>query len=98
MPGFVSKHDVQQAIDTVVFKKKLDLAKEITLHEMKEGSCVQMLHVGPFDTEPDTLKQIDAFCKEKGLIQNGHHHEIYLSDFRKTSPEKLKTILREPVK
>jgi hypothetical protein len=97
LPGYVNKEDVQQAIETVVFKKELPLAREVKFFEMKEGKCVQMLHVGPFDTEPETLKQIDAFCTKHGFQQNGLHHEIYLSDFRKTAPEKLKTILREPI-
>ncbi len=98
LPEFVEKQHILQAIETVVFKKNLALAKEIELFEMKEGKCVQMLHVGPFDTEPETLKQIMTFCEVNGFQQNGLHHEIYLSDFRKTAPEKLKTILREPVK
>jgi hypothetical protein len=65
---------------------------------MDEGKCVQMMHVGPFSTEPESLKEIEKFCSENKLAKNGLHHEIYLSDFRKTKPEKLKTILREPVK
>ncbi|WP_229201303.1 GyrI-like domain-containing protein [Arcticibacterium luteifluviistationis] len=65
---------------------------------MNEGKCVQMLHVGSFDTEPESLAKIQVFCKEHGFKKNGEHHEIYLSDFRKTAPEKLKTILREPVR
>lgn len=65
---------------------------------MTEGKCVQMLHLGPFSTEPATLKQIQNFCETNALTKNGFHHEIYLSDFRKTESDKLKTILREPVK
>ena len=76
----------------------LQLAKQVEFFEMTEGKCVQMLHVGPFSTEPETLKQIGAFIDENKFGRNGLHHEIYLSDFRKTEPEKLKTILREPVK
>lgn len=98
LPDYVEKQHIMQAIETVVFKKKLALAKEIELFEMNEGKCVQMLHVGPFDKEPETLRQIMDFCRTNGFQQNGLHHEIYLSDFRKTAPEKLKTILREPVK
>jgi hypothetical protein len=57
-----------------------------------------MLHVGPYSTEPATLKQIGKFMEDHQLKRNGLHHEVYLSDFRKTKPEKLKTILREPAK
>ncbi|MEJ1239346.1 GyrI-like domain-containing protein [Chryseolinea sp. T2] len=98
MPEFVTKQDVEKAIRTVVEKKKVALAKEIEYFEMHEGTCVQMLHVGPFSTEPESLKKIEAFTAEKRLGQAGLYHEIYLSDFRKVKPEKLKTILREPVK
>ena len=59
---------------------------------------MQILHKGPFDKEPDTLKKLEAFMEVINLRRNGRHHEIYLSDFRKTPPEKLKTILREPVR
>lgn len=64
---------------------------------MTEGKVVQMLHVGPFDKEPETLQKIDEFMMNHNLKRAGLHHEIYLSDFNKTAPEKLKTILREPV-
>jgi hypothetical protein len=57
-----------------------------------------MLHTGPFDNEPETLAKLNDFITANALGRNGLHHEIYLSDFRKTPPEKLKTILREPVK
>jgi len=97
LPDYVSGADVVQAIETVIFKKRLTLANEVEFYEMTEGKCVQMLHVGPFDQEPESLKLIEVFCKEHGFKQNGLHHEIYLSDFRRTAPEKLKTILREPV-
>ncbi|WP_300666118.1 GyrI-like domain-containing protein [Fluviicola sp.] len=98
MPDFVTKEQLEQAIQTVVSKKQIGLAAYVEFYEMEEGKVVQMLHVGPFSDEPETLKQILAFCEEHQLIKNGLHHEIYLSDFRKTAPEKLKTILREPVK
>ena len=98
MPEFVTNEMTDNAIKTVMTKKKIQKVENIKLYSMKEGKCVQMLHIGPFDTEPQTLKQMDEFMQSKKLGKNGIHHEIYLSDFRKTSPEKLKTILREPVK
>lgn len=65
---------------------------------MNEGKSVQMLHTGPFDNEVETLEIMRNFMEQQLLQKNGFHHEIYLSDFRKTAPAKLKTILREPVK
>lgn len=98
MPDYVEKEDITQAIETVLHKKDIQLARQIEYFTLTEGKCVQMLHVGPFSTEPETLQQIKSFIEENNLQRNGLHHEIYLSDFRKTAPEKLKTILREPVK
>ena len=97
MPEFVSEQEVVSAIDVVLKKKAIALVSDIRFFEMEEGQCVQMLHVGPFDKEPETLKVMKGFMDEKGLKQNGLHHEIYLSDFRKVAAGKLRTILREPV-
>lgn len=97
LPEFVGGKDVADAREEVYSKKGLTRARQIEFFEMNEGQCLQMLHVGPFDKEPETLRVMLAFIKEKNLRQNGLHHEIYLSDFRKTPPAKLKTILREPV-
>lgn len=98
MPDFVTAKDFHSAVKTVVKKKKSQHPLELEFFTMSEGKCIQMLHVGPYSTEPETLKQIGIFSEANNLIKNGHHHEIYLSDFRKTKPEKLKTIIREPVK
>ena len=98
LPDFVTKQELEKAKETVLSKKGIQLAKHIEFHEMTEGKCVRMLHLGPFSTEPATLKQIQNFCETNALTKNGFHHEIYLSDFRKTESDKLKTILREPVK
>ena len=71
------------------------------LQAFKEGPCIQILHIGPYATEPETMKAIDAFMLAQGwkirLGQGGKHHEIYLSDPRKREPEKMKTVLRHPV-
>jgi hypothetical protein len=98
LPDFITKKDVDKAIETVIVKKNLELARQIEFYEMNEGKAVQMLHVGPFSTEPETLMIMSTFMEENQFTRNGLHHEIYLSDFRKTEPGKLKTILREPVK
>lgn len=98
LPEYVTEAAVQAIKDQVVSKKQITLAKQVELYEMQEGKCVQMLHIGPFDKEPETLQQILEFSEANKLERNGVHHEIYLSDFNKTGPEKLRTILREPVK
>ena len=98
MPEFVSQAHLQTAIQKVMEKKQLKWVEEMEWYQMEEGKSVQILHMGPFDKELETLQKIKAFVEAKELQQNGLHHEIYLSDFRRTAPEKLKTILREPVK
>ena len=98
LPDCVTSSQVAEAIQKTVTQKEKPLAEAIALYPMAEGPCVQMLHIGPFDREPETLRIMNDFMSARGLKKNGHHHEIYLSDFRKTAPEKLKTILREPVK
>jgi len=98
LPEFVGPHDVKKATEAVVAGKKIMRAAGITFYETSEGAVVQMLHIGPFADEPATLEIMAAFMDEHRLGRNGLHHEIYLSDFRKTAPGKLKTILREPVK
>lgn len=97
LPLFVSVNMVEQCIASTITAKQIPLTKEVHYYEMTEGLCVQILHTGPFNTEPQTLTKLATFMQQENLLQNGLHHEIYLSDFRKTAPEKLKTILREPV-
>lgn len=97
MPEYVSEPDVIQAVETVVTKKNIPLAKQVSFFKMTEGRSVQILHIGPFSTEIETLKKLGSFITANNFARNGLHHEIYLSDFRKTAPNKLKTILREPV-
>ena len=97
MPEYVTQQQVVSAIDSVTATKNILLAAEIELFSMTEGKVLQMLHIGPFDTEPETLQLIHEFIVAHGLKRNGLHNEIYLSDFRKTAPDKLRTILREPV-
>jgi hypothetical protein len=98
LPNFVKEEDMEVGKQSVISKKNNTLVQEISYFGMQEGKCVQMLHVGPFSEEPTSLALIQTFCEEHQLQKNGLHHEIYLSDFNKTAPEKLKTILREPVK
>jgi hypothetical protein len=98
IPAFVESPDIEKAAVQTAGKKNIQLARKVRHYTLNEGSTVQMMHTGPFATEPESLEQISRFMADNKLERNGLHHEIYLSDFRKTSPEKLKTILREPVK
>lgn len=96
IPDHITGEDITTSIEQVRAKKQVLYLKEVHHYTLHEGDCVQVLHTGPFDTEPETLMKLKTFMQEKGFEKNGLHHEIYLSDFRKTSPDKLKTILREP--
>jgi hypothetical protein len=98
MPDFVTSTMVRKVVETVLVKKNLVQAKAVELFTLPGQKVVQILHLGSFDKEPETLLQLQEYMKANNLQQNGLHHEIYLSDFRKTAPEKLRTILREPIR
>lgn len=100
LPDFVTREDFDWAIAEAEKKKKLDLSK-VEFFIYSEGICVQCMHVGSYDDEPATVSAMDAFACENGYVTDfGErlHHEIYLSDPRKCSPEKLKTVVRHPVR
>ena len=97
-PEFVTHEIVQRAKEEVLKRKGLDLVKEVKFEETAEGRCVQILHVGPYSTEPESLAKLYELMEAEGLTFNGFHHEIYLSDPRKPPAERLRTILRRPVK
>ena len=100
LPEFVDEKVFNRACEEVSKKKKIDTRKAKLL-KIKEGLCVQCLHTGPYDDEPKTLKLMNDFIAKNGLQSNinetRRHHEIYLSDPRKTEISKLKTVLRIPV-
>ncbi len=101
LPDFVAKADFSWAIETATNKKKEDFSK-VEFFSYDEGLCVQCMHIGSYDNEPYTTKSMEDFAKASGykidLSDTRHHHEIYLSDPRKTDTEKLKTVLRHPIK
>jgi hypothetical protein len=100
LPEFVDEKVFQWACEEVSKKKNIDTSK-VQYLKIKEGLCVQCLHIGPFDDEPKTLKLMNDFIAENGLQsdinETRRHHEIYLSDPRKTEVSKAKTVLRIPV-
>ena len=98
MPDFVEKENFETAKKEVLRKKGIELINKIEFEKINENKCIQIMHNGPYSTEPETIGQMKDFMKENGFIENGLHHEIYLSDPRKTEPEKMKTVLRQPIK
>lgn len=101
LPDFVKKADFDWAVDEAARKKKTDFSKAYFM-TYDEGLCVQSMHVGPYDDEPATVAQMHAFMEAQGyeldITDKRMHHEIYLSDARKVAPEKLKTVIRHPIK
>ena len=101
LSDFVTKKDFEWAVETATQKKKLDCSNAEFL-TIDEGLCVQIMHIGPFDNEPETVAIMDAFLEENGyendINENRIHHEIYTSDARKVAPEKWKTVIRHPIK
>lgn len=98
MPDFVISEIVKNAKEEVFKKKGLSLIKEIKFENIDEGKCIQIMHTGPYSTEQETIAKIKGFARKNNYAENGSHHEIYISDPRKTIPAKMKTILRQPIK
>lgn len=101
LPDFVSEKDFNWAQQQVQLKKGIDCSNAQFL-TIDEGLCVQIMHVGPFDDEPATVKLMDDYLNENGYVndfsESRLHHEIYLSDARKVAPDKMKTVIRHPIK
>ena len=101
LPDFITKSDFDWAVETASKKKKLDCSAAEFL-TLDEGLCVQILHTGPYDDEPETVALMDEYLAANGYADDFSnsrlHHEIYLSDARKTAPEKLRTVIRHPIK
>jgi hypothetical protein len=97
-PDFITQKDLKQTIAALAEKGKAPHAADVKLEKLSEGLCVQMLHVGPYAAETRTIDAMTAVAQESGLASAGPHHEIYLSDPRRVPAERLKTILRLPVR
>lgn len=101
-PEFVTKEVYNWALEELQ-KKKPDLDYSNVRYEVyKEGLCVQIMHIGPYDTEKESIMKLDKYIDENGYVNdfnnNRRHHEIYLGDPRKTKADNLKTIIRHPIK
>ena len=101
LPEFVMEETFRWAIREAKEKKQRDFSK-VEFFPWQEGLCVQCIHMGPYDDEPATVAAMEAYAAEQGyeldFSQGRFHHEIYLSDARRCRPEKLKTVIRQPVK
>lgn len=97
----LQKKDFEWAIKEATLKKKQDFSK-VEFFTYDEGLCVQCMHIGPFDNEPKTDQLMHDFIEKNGyeldITNKRLHHEIYLSDARKISPDRLKTVIRHPIK
>nr|WP_257450952.1 GyrI-like domain-containing protein [Paenibacillus soyae]MCR2806952.1 GyrI-like domain-containing protein [Paenibacillus soyae] len=100
LPEYVDEGRVRDAKERAAAKKKgLARVHQVEWTRLREGLCVQILHAGPYSEEPKTLRILHDFMEAEGLLWNGPHHEVYLSDPRKiTDPARMKTILRQPVR
>ena len=101
IPDFVTEDDFRWAVNEATKKKKLDFSK-VEFLTIEEGLCVQCMHIGSYDDEPATVQMMHDFMERQGyeldITEKRLHHEIYLSDARKVAPEKLKTVIRHPIK
>lgn len=101
LPDFVTKEEFDWAVEEATKKKKEDFSK-VEYFTYEEGMCVQCMHIGSYDEEPLTVEKMHAYMEEQGyeldITEKRMHHEIYLSDPRRTSEEKLKTVVRHPIK
>ena len=101
LPDFITRENFDWAVKTASEKKKIDCSKAEFL-TIEEGLCVQIMHFGSYDDEPASLEKMDKYLEENGYEKDFSdtrlHHEIYLSDPRKSTPDKQKTVIRHPVK
>ena len=96
-PNFVTPELFQEARDELERKKNPPALFKVRLEMYTEGLSVQIMHIGPFSAEGPTVARIHETIMKMGRALKGKHHEIYLSDFRRTAPEKLKTVIRQPM-
>ncbi|MDE6622164.1 MAG: GyrI-like domain-containing protein [Lachnospiraceae bacterium] len=101
LPDFVTKEEFDWAVQEAEAKKHEDFSK-VEFWTYDEGLCVQCMHIGPYDNEPETVNRMHDFMTEQGyqldINDKRLHHEIYLSDARRTAPDRLKTVIRHPVR
>ena len=97
-PEYVTKELFNRAVEEVSKKKNPSALSRLRFESFHEGITVQLMHIGPYSAEKPNIERLHRFIDEKGHELRGKHHEIYLTDPRRISPEKMRTILRQPVK
>jgi hypothetical protein len=99
VPDWLDRDAFHSAVEQAGAKNRPARLDDVRLETLSEGRCVQTLHQGSFDDEGPVLERLhDEFIPENGLRLDGKHHEVYFSDFRKVTPNKLRTLLRQPVR
>lgn len=99
VPDWIDETFVEKGRAKVAESKELATLDSVRFESYEEGLSVQILHIGPYDAEGPTIARLhDEFLPQQGFVENGKHHEIYLSDPRRVAPEKWKTVLRQPVR
>jgi hypothetical protein len=99
VPEWVTGQRYRQALDQLAAERRGPRIDDLRLEPLAEGLCVQLLHVGSYDDEAGPLRQLhEEFLPAHGLTATGRHHEVYLSDARRVAPDRLRTILRQPVR
>lgn len=96
-PELITRELFEEAVEEVRKKKNPVALSKIRFESFSEGKAAQIMYIGPFSEEGPTIEKIHTYIKENGYTLSGKHHEIYISDMRKTAPEKLKTIIRQPM-
>lgn len=97
MPDFITATDINETKEILKKKKDNINTDNIRFEEYNEGKCAQIMHIGPYADEEPTVQKLHDYIKTHNLTLRGLHHEIYLGDPRRSAPEKLKTIIRQPV-
>jgi hypothetical protein len=96
-PDWITEQMVEEASEEVAEKKDPSMLSRLRFEAYHEGLSVQIMHIGPYDAEGPTIARMHAFTADNGYEPAGKHHEIYLSDPRRTKPENLKTVIRQPI-
>jgi hypothetical protein len=96
-PDHITETMYREALQKLREKKENPALSRLRFETFHEGLCIQIMHIGPYSEEPQTIERMIAFAQENGYTFRGKHHEIYMGDPRRAKPEKLKTILRHPI-
>ena len=97
-PEYVTKGIINRSIEQARKKKQLPALPKLRFEGFHEGLAIQIMHLGPYSAEGPTIERLHNFIKENGYELTGKHHEIYLTDPRRSAPDKMKTVIRQPVR